>query len=1067
MIPFRWLRRVLGPAPSRKRPPRPTARPTLETLETRLTPTIRLTYGGPGTALLLTETSPGNDQITVSESSPGVMQIFLGTATFDAGSSTTGVTYVGSPETSPFAMVAIDTAGAVTSLTIDAGAGSDTLTLGLGNTAGGVVNISAGASDGGTLTTFLNPLRLPGGNLTVSGGPISVAQNTTLQTQGGNISLTGTGTASITVGVQVIGATVDSGGGNISLTGAGAGGGTRSYGVFVNGGLVTASGLGRVSLLGTGGNGTEHNHGVVLIGNSTRVRTVNGELSLTGTGQGTGQYSFGVDVVEGAIAESTGTGAVTVNGTGGTGPFAAVGVVVDGAGSRIASVNGDISITGLSRGTGTDSFGIDVERGGVVEATGTGRVTLHGTSGTGTNDHYGVLVWISGSQVKTANGDLSITGVSRGTGADNYGIDMELGGLVQAGGSGRLTMRGTAGNGTTFSIGAIFNSGSQVRSADGDLSITGFGNGTGTFGFGVEALAGAVIQSTGNGKVTVTGVGGSGQNFNYGVVIFGTGTQVRSANADVTVVGTGRGSGNRHGVSTESGALVSAGGTGRVLVGSSGELAINANATISAAGGNITVQAGGNLLVASSSVIRTTGSGTIFLQVDAGNPTPGVGAIATYAPTSLQAPAGVTVLGGPDPDAIFLDLGGSTSSLLQLLDIGSGRIATAVGVSNYFLTEGVYATNGGYDVVFDLSLARLNGVTFATSTGPNRDIVNAVLDPTGTDLRVIAGQNGGTLAQYFVGNRGVMRSLTLLGSGDPTDFFLAETAAGLPYFPGTAPATFNNTATGVHSNASSLPPGTFGINNVSVHVRGAASDALTLLLNATHGVSYFPDATRANSGNVEVGGATLLSFAGLSALSVEAAGGNLIADASLLQSTALTVSDDGIGGNRMSQVAGDGGFTRIRFSNFTSLLVRGGTGAQRLSAFPLDLLDTALRFMTLSGDNVFGNDTAADVVLALLAPAGRDISLLGGGGDDTFLVQAGSSMSPAGITVNGGTGTNSLITQDTTGGATILNHPTGTRRGVITVRYGTGPTATYVYTDIDQVTTLRNDGQYVVTPIST
>lgn len=704
MLSLRWLRRVFAPVSPTPCRSRRHTRPTLEPLETRLTPTVKLIYGEAGTALWLTETTPGNDQVTIAEPSPGLLEIRLaGGNTFDAGSSQGIVSYAspGRPEASSRATVPITAAGAITTLGIDTGAGTDRLNLGLTNASGGVGQVLAGKSGGGTLATFLSSLRLPGGSLTVSDGPVVASSGSTLRTEGGNITLTGAGTGNLTSGVQVIGATLDAGGGNIRLTGTGADGTSHAAGVLVHGSQVTTSGLGRVTLLGAGGNGTDRNHGVV-VSSSSRVRVVDGALTLLGTGRGFGEYNIGVDVVAGSTVQATGSGTITIDGTSGTGTNGNIGVVIHGAGTLVTGVNGDVTLLGLGRGTGSSAFGVDVETAAVVETTGTGRLTLTGTGGPGTLDSYGILIWNDGPQVRTANADLTVTGISRGFANDNYGIDLERGAVIQAGGRGNVSLRGVGGGGTDFCIGVVLNSGSLVRSADGDLTITGFGNGSGRDGFGIDALTGAVVEATGRGRVALIGVGGDGTYENHGVVLYGDGTLARTAGGDLSVSGTGGGGGARVGISAQASALLSAGALpgiapGRVFLASIGDAALESGARVRAAGGAIAVQTSGNFTLASGATLQTSGAGTLLLQVDAGNPAPGVGAVATFSPTALQAPAGITVQGGPDTDALHVDLTGPISGRHEPADRTSGQLVFGSTVIRYVQTEVIVPvpSNGG------------------------------------------------------------------------------------------------------------------------------------------------------------------------------------------------------------------------------------------------------------------------------------------------------------------------------------------------------------------------------------
>ncbi|MBI3467860.1 MAG: hypothetical protein HY000_33040, partial [Planctomycetes bacterium] len=80
-------------------------------------------------------------------------------------------------------------------------------------------------------------------------------------------------------------------------------------------------------------------------------------------------------------------------------------------------------------------------------------------------------------------------------------------------------------------------------------------------------------------------------------------------------------------------------------------------------------------------------------------------------------------------------------------------------------------------------------------------------------------------------------------------------------------------------------------------------------------VAYFPDATgESNSGVINVAGAFSLSFDGLAPIVLTGAGGTLLVDASAIPATStLTVADDAIANNGVSQVMGDGGVETTTF----------------------------------------------------------------------------------------------------------------------------------------------------------
>jgi hypothetical protein len=85
MTPRSLIRQRLSPK-ARPSAPQPRARPGLEALEDRLAPAVQLTYGGPGTSLVLQELLSGATAVTISESAPNQLRIDLGAATFDVSS---------------------------------------------------------------------------------------------------------------------------------------------------------------------------------------------------------------------------------------------------------------------------------------------------------------------------------------------------------------------------------------------------------------------------------------------------------------------------------------------------------------------------------------------------------------------------------------------------------------------------------------------------------------------------------------------------------------------------------------------------------------------------------------------------------------------------------------------------------------------------------------------------------------------------------------------------------------------------------------------------------------------
>jgi len=189
----RNTRNKKSPGGRQKRWPRNAAfAPGLERLEDRLAPAVKLTYGGPATALSLTELTAGaTPAVLVSEVTQGMLKIDLGTGQTFASSSTgtaTGLTYqnAGSPSTSQYATIDISAANNI--LAFQAALAGDIFNIGpIEDTAGGLGSITASA---GVINVMGLNTAASGGNVNLTAsGHLTVASNTVLYTGTGIIVL--------------------------------------------------------------------------------------------------------------------------------------------------------------------------------------------------------------------------------------------------------------------------------------------------------------------------------------------------------------------------------------------------------------------------------------------------------------------------------------------------------------------------------------------------------------------------------------------------------------------------------------------------------------------------------------------------------------------------------------------------------------------------------------------------------------------------------------------------------------------------------------------------------------
>ncbi len=176
---------------SRQRACRQGAAPRLEVLENRLAPAVQLTYGGPGTALVLIDDASGPPAtVRISDASTPTLTIKLGTGAFAEGSTLApGLTYenASSPRTSHSAMLDIGSLNNIS--TIVAVLPGDTLDLGiLADIRGGVGSISASSATinvSSVNTTYATPGDV---SLTASGS-LTVGTHGLIETGNGTISL--------------------------------------------------------------------------------------------------------------------------------------------------------------------------------------------------------------------------------------------------------------------------------------------------------------------------------------------------------------------------------------------------------------------------------------------------------------------------------------------------------------------------------------------------------------------------------------------------------------------------------------------------------------------------------------------------------------------------------------------------------------------------------------------------------------------------------------------------------------------------------------------------------------
>lgn len=440
----------------------------------------------------------------------------------------------------------------------------------------GDILISGTGDSIGTTSSVGNDGVIIGGSTRVSStGVDGLGQTAALVTIIGTAGLGNSSNNGVTLASDSEVSSVD---GDILISGTGGSvGGTGSRqnrGVFLaNRATVKSSGIDSatqtaalITIDGRGGDGEVQNSGIDV--SNSIITSVDGDISISGTGGSSGAstnlQNTGVEFDSGSVVSSTGNGSIdrsaaliTINGIGGSGGSLNAGVLISSADTLVTSVIGDIAINGAGGqsigAAASGNNGVIVNQGAVVSSTGieavdrsVALVTIEGTGGTGSVSNSGVVIANNNTLITSVDGDIAITGFAdiSPTGSANRGVHIEIGATVSS--TGIDDIGRTAALVTITGTGAGENDGDGVRirtakvaSVDGNITITGTSNATGSRNDGVEISGRALVESTRDAEITVVGIGtiNSVGNFNHGVSH--SDSVIRSFDGDTIIVGAG------------------------------------------------------------------------------------------------------------------------------------------------------------------------------------------------------------------------------------------------------------------------------------------------------------------------------------------------------------------------------------------------------------------------------------------------------------------------------------------------------------------------------------------------
>lgn len=408
------------------------------------------------------------------------------------------------------------------------------------------------------------------------------------------------------------------------------------------------------------------------------------------------------------------TGGAVINATG-DGDFSATAIrmITLGNLARITTVNGNLDLSANQQMIATSGSFIGVNvNGGTIQSTGTGVVTVSGRGGdAAAMGQTGVSI-MAGGQILggTADGSLTITGTGRGSG--NFGFHYGV----------------RVGDDT-----------SRISSLGAPVSVTGQGGSGSNWNAGVYVHNNGVITSGGSGSVTVTGTAGNGDDANHGVALFNGGVITSDSGGDGPVLVTGTAGSNSSPMAEGYGVFVY--GSGSILTSGLGNVVVNGY-------GGVGGRRSFGVYLENSGVINS-GGGSVVVTGEAGaiaNPSGFHGGVALFHEGSMITSGGgdVSVIGfgstgGDEGYGVLLNQSGlitaGGSGFVSVIGTGGTAGTFSNGVAVYGASD--IASNGGLLMVSGFAgtvtntSALSSGVRINSSGSINSGSGNVVVLGTG------------------------------------------------------------------------------------------------------------------------------------------------------------------------------------------------------------------------------------------------------------------------------------------------------------------------------------------------
>jgi len=709
--------------------------------------------------------------------------------------------------------------------------------IGLTMQAGRDINVNANISTtNGNIALTANDASALGANRTAGTGDIVMAAGTTINSRGGNISLTIGPSAvapfspgGITAAVLTTTGLANQNAGNITINTPGAvtvsgaitaNGGTAGAGnPGRNGGMVTITGAtgistGAITANGSNGNGANQaggNGGTINITKTSSGNVTSGALVASGGNAGTGTANGGTG---GTISVSNnGTGNMTVGSLTarsgnaiGTGSSAAGSVAVTSSAVGGSVQAGAINTVGGNNGTGGN---VTLSSAGVLQFAAASTIqTTGGTALAGNAGRAGGTVALSGTTV-TTTGAITANG-SNGNGANQAG--------------------GNAGNITVTSTGAL-------NLSAGTLTASGGNAGTGNAAGGNGGMINLTNSSATTGGLTTNAL--TARNGNA----VGTGAGGAVGTVTVTQNNATAGATLQTAAINTSGSTKGAGGA--VVLNSLSN--VNVTSTITTSGG--AAVAGGTHAGAAAGNVTITGLNRTVTGLITANGGTAVGV------NQVGGNAGVVSSAGTGTSSTTA---GVTASTGAATGTGAGGAAGSITLGGTTISSGALTTSGGVNG---------NGGNVSVTATTGTSMLSTIRTSGGTANANTAGRNAGTV---IMAGAGGLTATTITANG--------SNGNGANFSGGTG-GTVSGTSTGGNVTVGAIS--TIGGSGLAGNANGGNGGAVTLDAGGatptiTHQNITTTGGNRIGNGTAGAGGAvSVVDAALLSANTViTATGGN-------------------------------------------------------------------------------------------------------------------------------------------------------------------------------------------------